>query len=163
VAVSSITEDDRGQNEVTIVIVSSPALHHPSHIGFELLFNEHVDSVFTVVRRMTWNRADAQDVTQNTFVRALTRIHQLDDPGKARPWLLSIAYREGLMALRRRREFPTDPSAIPDLCSTDPDPVDMVLRREFASIIGAAIDELSRDFGFQGATHPRDGELTLPA
>ena len=35
------------------------------------MFATNADSVFNVAYRIVWNRADAQDVVQNTFIKAL--------------------------------------------------------------------------------------------
>jgi hypothetical protein len=125
------------------MVVAQSIRDGSSLTAIEVLFTEHVDSVFNVGYRMTWSRADAQDVTQNTFLKALTHLDQLDDPSKARAWLVAIAYREGLMMLRRQRELPTDPADLAALGGRDRDPVDVVLRGELASMINAAIDRLN--------------------
>ena len=105
------------------------------------LFERHADSVFHVAWRILWSAADAEDVTQTTFVRAFTRLHQLRDAGRERPWLLQIAYHSALEVLRRRRDVPTDPSELPDR----PDRADtegVADRRATAALLQAAIDEL---------------------
>lgn len=106
------------------------------------MFETNADSVFNVAYRIVWNRADAQDVVQNTFIKALQRFDQLRDPAKARGWLLAVSYREALIVLRRRRDVPTDPFEMPGSVSAIGDPATAVLDGELAAVMRAAIDKL---------------------
>src|SRR4051812_41886047 len=56
------------------------------------LFDEHVWDVYGFVAYRIGNRAEAEDLTQQTFERAL-RAWSRFDPSRAqpRPWLLAIA------------------------------------------------------------------------
>lgn len=105
------------------------------------LFELHADSVFHVAWRILWSVPDAEDVTQTTFVRAFTRLDQLRDAGRARPWLLQIAYHSALEVLRRRRDVPTDPSELPDRPTAD-DTEQLVDRRATLRLLQEAVDEL---------------------
>lgn len=81
----------------------------------------------------TRNPADAQDIAQETFLRAWTRQHQLRDPQKARSWLMSIAYR---LILDRRRGDLLRPAPHGD------DPVQEAMRREDISRVRTALSRL---------------------
>lgn len=105
------------------------------------LFELHADSVFHVAWRIVWSAADAEDVTQTTFVKAFTRLDQLRDETRARPWLLQIAYHSALEVLRRRRDVPTDPAELPDRPSAD-DTEHIVDRRATLALLQAAVDGL---------------------
>ena len=105
------------------------------------LFELHADSVFHVAWRIVWSVPDAEDVTQITFVRAFTRLDQLRDAGRARPWLLQIAYHSALEVLRRRRDVPTDPSELPDR-PTAHDTEQIVDRRATLTLLQEAVDAL---------------------
>jgi RNA polymerase sigma-70 factor, ECF subfamily len=59
--------------------------------AFRRLCEPLIDQVFTVCLRLTRNRAEAEDATQDTLIRALDR-HRLYDAARPfRPWLLKIA------------------------------------------------------------------------
>ena len=111
----------------------------------ELLFVENVDAVFNVASRVVWNRIDAEDVVQRTFVKALSRLDQLNDPARARPWLLQIAYREAIAVIRSRREVPTDPGAMPDSAAAALGPADFAVASNVARIVHGALQSMDMD------------------
>ena len=124
--------------------MTSAERHLPngSIAGLVELFEANVDAAFNVAYRIVWNRADAQDVVQEAFIKAARGLDQLRDPGKARSWLLRITYREALMVLRARRDVPTDPVVLRDRAGLLAGPEDQVVQRELADVIRAAIDHL---------------------
>jgi RNA polymerase sigma-70 factor (ECF subfamily) len=57
--------------------------------------------IFLLVYRLVGNVADAQDLTQEVFIKALQRQEQLKDAGKAAHWLSRIATNAAIDFLRR--------------------------------------------------------------
>lgn len=106
------------------------------------LFREHVDGVYNVAYRVLWNGADAEDVVQNTFLTAFSRRDQLADGAKIRPWLLTIAYREAISVLRRRRDQPTEPSQLPVIASRELGPEEVTQQQALAERIARAFRNL---------------------
>jgi RNA polymerase sigma factor (sigma-70 family) len=82
--------------------------------------------------RLTGSVIDGEDVVQDTLVRALAALPELDDAAPLRPWLFRIAHNRALDLLRGRavrRAEPIDAAAeVADLAS--PDPVERLMRRE---------------------------------
>src|SRR5205085_2461746 len=70
-----------------------------------LSLESHRPAVFAVCLACTSSLHDADDLTQETFVRALSRMTTLHDPSKLRPWLLEIA-RNACIDYTRRRPQP---------------------------------------------------------
>src|SRR4051812_305494 len=93
-------------------------------IGPDELTARHYDAVYNLAYRAMGRRQDAEDVTQQTFARALARLADLRDPEAARAWLLRIATNVGLDELRRRGRDVSCEEA-PEFWSnvTDPDPL----------------------------------------
>jgi len=120
---------------------------HPEELiqSLERLFTTHLNSVFNVAHRVLWNRTDAEDVVQDTFVKAATRLDQLRDQRRARPWLLQIAYRESIAVLRRRREIPIDPATLPDSPVPDRGPADLAIMADLAVIVADALRRMEPD------------------
>jgi RNA polymerase sigma-70 factor (ECF subfamily) len=63
----------------------------------------HMRRVFLLIYRVVGNAADAQDLTQDAFVKALSRREQLKDPEKAAQWLGRIAVNTAIDFVRQRK------------------------------------------------------------
>src|SRR5690242_19315982 len=71
-------------------------------LPFEQLFVEHRRFLWGVSYRMTGSAADADDIVQDTLVRAIERPPQrTDEP--VRPWLVKVALNLSRDVLRRRK------------------------------------------------------------
>ena len=62
---------------------------------------EHMRRIFIQIYRIVGNVADAQDLTQEAFIKALQRQDQLKDEQKAAHWLSRIATNTAIDFLRR--------------------------------------------------------------
>lgn len=71
--------------------------------AFGLLVRRHHPQVFAFLLALTRHRQDAEDLTQETFVRAWNKIHRYDPGLPLRPWLFTIARRLSISAMRRAR------------------------------------------------------------
>ncbi|PWU08936.1 MAG: RNA polymerase sigma factor [Terriglobia bacterium] len=75
--------------------------------GLELLerqnrfVSENLRRIFVQIYRVVGNVADAQDLTQEAFIKALQRQDQLKDEAKAAHWLSRIATNTAIDFLRR--------------------------------------------------------------
>lgn len=71
------------------------------------LYDRHAGVVLSLCRRKSLSETEAEDATQQTFIRAHERLRQVADrPERFRPWLYAIAKRvcaERRRAARRRR------------------------------------------------------------
>src|SRR5512140_1616171 len=65
--------------------------------------SEHLRRIYVQIYRMVGNVADAQDLTQEAFIKALQREDQLRDEQKAAHWLSRIATNTAIDFLRRHR------------------------------------------------------------
>jgi RNA polymerase sigma-70 factor (ECF subfamily) len=63
----------------------------------------HIKRVFLLIYRIVGNVADAQDLTQDAFVKALSRREQLKDRQKAAQWLGRIAFNTAIDFMRQRK------------------------------------------------------------
>ncbi len=62
---------------------------------------ENLRRIFLLIYRIVGNVADAQDLTQEAFIKALQRRDQLKDPERAAHWLSRIASNTAIDFLRR--------------------------------------------------------------
>ena len=70
--------------------------------AFRVLVERHSRSVFRLAFRMTRNEEDAEDVVQETFLKAYRNLHGFAGQSEFSTWLHSIASRCALDLLRRR-------------------------------------------------------------
>ena len=82
-------------------------------VAFEELVNRHRDVVVRVAARIV-GAADAEDVTQDAFLRAFHRLRRFRGDASFRAWLLQIAHNAAVDHLNRRRGEP-----IPDGAEED--------------------------------------------
>ena len=66
---------------------------------------QNLRRIFLLVYRIVGNVDDAQDLTQETFIKALQRQGQLKDLEKAAHWLSRIAANTAIDFLRRNKKF----------------------------------------------------------
>lgn len=66
------------------------------------LFETHHDPIYRYVLHLMKNRAEAEDLTQETFLRAHRHLDTLRDPAAVRGWLYRIATHVSLDRLRQR-------------------------------------------------------------
>jgi RNA polymerase sigma factor (sigma-70 family) len=73
--------------------------------AFGALYDRHAGGVHDFLRSVTGDDALARDALHDTFVIAGSRLLQLPQPAKLRPWLYAIARRQALHGLARRRRW----------------------------------------------------------
>jgi RNA polymerase sigma-70 factor (ECF subfamily) len=67
---------------------------------------EYIDSLYSYALVLTRNRADAEDLVQETYVRALKAIVRLKAESNVKSWLFTILRNVWLNQLRHRRTAP---------------------------------------------------------
>lgn len=94
---------------------------------------ENLRRIFLLIYRIVGNVDDAQDLTQETFIKALQRKSQLKELDKAEHWLSRIASNTAIDYLRRKKKLTfTELSDLPDrmMIEHDATPEQLVLRGE---------------------------------
>jgi RNA polymerase sigma-70 factor, ECF subfamily len=89
-----------------LVVAVEPASGSPEPtqpLGIEELFRRHAPAVASLGLAMLQSVEEADDLTQDVFVRAWRAIDRLEDREGARPWLMTIAIRLARTRLRRRK------------------------------------------------------------
>ncbi len=85
-------------------------------MDFRQLFDQHQAGLRAFIASMVRDWPLADDLCQETFLRALEHEADLDDPAKVRPWLYRIARNLSLDHLRRRETLgPRREELSPDL------------------------------------------------
>ncbi len=71
--------------------------------AFSLLLRPYTHLAYHVALRITGNREDAEDASQQSLLKAYTHIGQFQGDSQFSTWLTRIAINEALMKLRKRR------------------------------------------------------------
>lgn len=100
-------------NEQMIVQI---ILAQPEH-GFTLLLQRFKEPIYWHIRRLVVAHDDAQDVTQETFIRVFRSIHQLKEEKSLSAWIYRIATNEALRLIDKRRN--TADESLEDLANED--------------------------------------------
>lgn len=71
--------------------------------AFELIVSNYGECLYWKIRQMVLWHDDANDVLQNTFLKAWKNIDTLRDKSRLTTWLFSIAVNESLDFIRKRK------------------------------------------------------------
>ena len=107
--------------------------------AFEQLVGLFQEEIFQMAYYRTWSRMDAEDLTQEIFMRVYTNFPKLRNPDRFRSWLFSIALNRVWDFLRRKRffglfEISTDkgePDRFETTATHGPVALNRLLRQEF--------------------------------
>ncbi len=88
-------------NEKEIAILLQDTLSQRE--AFERIVNEYSEKLYWQIRRMVYSHDDANDVLQNTFIKAWTNIDYFRGDAKISTWLYRIAFNESLAFLNKQR------------------------------------------------------------
>jgi RNA polymerase sigma-70 factor, ECF subfamily len=81
-------------------------------LTLQMLVQRYASAVLGLCFAHTKNFHDSEDIMQEVFLRAFTKIHTLRDDGKIRPWLMQIARR---MCIDYHRNRPMTPAVSKDM------------------------------------------------
>jgi RNA polymerase sigma-70 factor, ECF subfamily len=75
---------------------------------FSKLIEPHFDALFRAAYRLTRNRADAEDLVQETCIRACEKLAELKDAGPVKSWLLRVMHNRFVDGTRHARLSPIE-------------------------------------------------------
>ena len=117
--------------------------------AFRLIFDRYSRPVIGFIYDMVSDRALAEELTQETFVRAFRGIHSMKPETKLSTWLFGIARnvaRESLRARTRASMHVTlEDESVMDVSDQKPVPVDRLLSKELNEVIRRALEALDED------------------
>jgi RNA polymerase sigma-70 factor (ECF subfamily) len=115
--------------------------------AFEALADVHADRLYTVALRLLGDGGEAEDVLQETLLRAWRGIRRFEGRAMFFTWLYRIAVNESNRALerrqRRRANVPVDEQAIEVPAAPGDGPASQVERQELREALRVAINQLS--------------------
>ncbi len=123
--------------------------------AFRVLVDRHSRNLFRLAWRMTANTHEAEDIVQETFLRAYKQLHRFDGRAAFGTWLHRIAVNCSLdlMRARKRRQETTvtapqdDPAEadrfLQNAISAEPSPERTLQSTQVRELLAAAMSELS--------------------
>lgn len=129
-------------DNLSLVDPAVPAGADASPFDFDELW-EHRESLRAICLRMAADPGTADDLVQETFVRALQHADTLDKRASFAPWLATVARRRSIDEIRFRRRLRLV-ATTPDVESgSAEDPAEQVLKQEMVRRLRTALGELS--------------------
>ena len=113
--------------------------------AFSHLINRYKDMVFTLVIKVVKNREDAEEVAQDSFIKAYQKLDSFKGQSKFSTWLYTIAYRNALTKVRKKKLETTDiDSYVLDNHKEDQDfpQIEAIKNNEQEKYVKKAIDNL---------------------
>jgi RNA polymerase sigma-70 factor (ECF subfamily) len=114
----------------------------PSSLDIRTLVQDHHRDVYRYAFRLTGRQADAEDLTQQTFLIAQQRLHQVRQPERVVSWLFAILRSCYLKA--GRKSMPLSATSIELDVDSIPDSLAETTIDE--ELLQAAMDELPDEF-----------------
>jgi RNA polymerase sigma-70 factor (ECF subfamily) len=151
--------------------------------AFSSLIRQYEGKIFRLAMNITQNREDAEDVLQESFLKAYEHLDQFQGNSKFYTWIVRIAVNQALMKLRKRKtdrsvsldeQIDTgEDTVVREIAAWDPDPEERFSRKELHSILSEAISGLAPIYRTVFTLRDVDGlsteetaealELTVPA
>jgi len=146
--------------------------------AFARLAAKYKDRIYNYVARLCGDAPEAEDLTQEVFIRAFVAMRRFRGTATFQTWLYKIATNMALDVLRKRRRagppalpldapIETGDSSVPrELADTAPEPHEAVARRELQLEVQRAISALSQKlrvvivlFDIQGLSYEEIAEV----
>ena len=117
--------------------------------AFRLIFERYSRPVISFIFDMVNDRSLAEELTQETFVRAYRAMHSMRRETKLSTWLFGIARNVARESLRARARavshIELTDKAVMDLSDNKPVPVEGVLNKELNEVIRRSLAALDED------------------
>lgn len=115
------------------------------HAAFDALVEAHGRSVLAFLRRLTGSEPDAEDLAQETLIRAFSGLKGFQPGSRFRAWLLTIAYHEWVHVRRRKNRLRLVETEVLDRQSKGGAEEDAVSTGEVAEKIRQSVARLPED------------------
>src|SRR5579859_431795 len=127
----------RDSEVVAAVVAGNPE-------GLAEAYDRYASPLYTYCRSLLREPADAADAVQDTFVIAASRLAELRDPNRLRPWLYAVARNECHRRLRARTVQVTTPlDEMPDVTDTSADVSGEAERDDLRRLLRSAVRGLN--------------------
>lgn len=120
--------------------------------AFGELVRRYESKIFRLAQHITQNREDAEDVLQETFMKAYEHLDQFQGNSKFYTWIVRIAVNQALMKLRRRKNDKSvsldetidtgEDTIVREIAAWEENPEQRFSREELGEVLDTAIQSL---------------------
>lgn len=127
------------------------ARDHQDEEAYAEIVHNFQDAVYNLCYRMLGNRVEAEDASQEAFMKAFTNLDRYDTNRSFKTWLLSITSNHCIDRIRKRRmKFLSIDEPLPSnlqlaISEDEPGPEHTTMRNQRSEYIQDLIEELSPD------------------
>jgi RNA polymerase sigma-70 factor (ECF subfamily) len=124
--------------------------------AFNELVQRYDRKIFRLAKHITQNDEDAEDVLQETFLKAFEHLGDFQGQSKFYTWIVRIAVNESLMKLRKRKSDRTVPldepvdtgedTVVREIAVWEDNPEQRYSREELSNILEEAVETLRPAF-----------------
>jgi RNA polymerase sigma-70 factor, ECF subfamily len=124
--------------------------------AFSELVNQYSRKIYRLAKHITQNDSEAEDVLQETFLKAFEHLRDFHGQSKFYTWIVRIAVNESLMKLRKRKSDRTVPldepldtgedTVVREIAVWDENPEQQYSREEIGQILDEAVQSLKPSF-----------------
>ena len=124
--------------------------------AFNELVGRYSRKIYRLAKHITQNDEDAEDVLQETFLKAFEHLSDFQGQSKFYTWIVRIAVNESLMKLRKRKSDRTVPldepvdtgedTVVREIAVWEDNPEQKYSREELANILEEAVETLRPAF-----------------
>jgi RNA polymerase sigma-70 factor (ECF subfamily) len=129
---------------------------HGDAAAFTELVAKYERKIYRLAKHITQHDEDAEDVLQESFLKAYSNLDSFQGQSKFYTWLVRIAVNEALMKLRKRKSDRTvsmdepheteEDTVTREIAVWDDDPEKRYSREELRDILDRAVDSLKPGF-----------------
>ncbi len=122
--------------------------------SLELLIGQYLKPIYSFVSRYVGNGQEAEDITQEVFVRVWRNLKKFDQEKSFKTWIFSIAKNASLDFLKKKRAIPFSEFDLEDggnlitdsLADPSPLPLALLERADMAKMLNVAMEKLSPQY-----------------
>ncbi len=122
--------------------------------SLEILYSRYLKPIYSFAYRYVGGGHDAEDITQEVFVKTWRQIKRFDQSKSFKTWLFSIAKNAAIDFLKKKKTIPFSEfeneegeNALTEaLADPNPLPQEILERADMAQVLNTAMDKLSPEY-----------------
>jgi RNA polymerase sigma-70 factor (ECF subfamily) len=131
---------------------------------FEILMRRYNQRLFRVIRSYIYSEDDVQDIMQDAYVKAYTKLYQFNNQSSFSTWLIRIAINEALQEIRKKKRQLTNYGIteslenvfqLPDTNNMNPEK--QAIKTETKALVEKAVDALPEKYRVVFVLHQIEG------